>query len=177
MNAMHIRKHCLCPPEAGSRNRLHFAGDGPRRAAVVAVTNGRLDFCTWERIFQGQAEWLPRGILTAGGGSACWSGLSRSRGAQSYLGSHGAWHTMPQSPIHGAAWLLVNLLPWIPKRSTLDSARPSFARQSPRLWIVWLLCAIRILIRWAAVRISHDKNSIHLRRYPWRDRWSARLLW
>ena len=44
------------------------ARDGPRRAAVVAVTNGRLDgstelaevFGTWERIFQGQAEWLAR---------------------------------------------------------------------------------------------------------------------
>jgi ABC-type phosphate/phosphonate transport system substrate-binding protein len=40
--------------------------DGPRRAAVVAVTDGRLDgstelaevFGTWERIFQGQAERL-----------------------------------------------------------------------------------------------------------------------
>jgi thiamine phosphate synthase YjbQ (UPF0047 family) len=30
------------------------------REAVVAVTNGRLDFGTWERIFQGQAEWLSR---------------------------------------------------------------------------------------------------------------------
>jgi thiamine phosphate synthase YjbQ (UPF0047 family) len=27
---------------------------------VVAVTNGRLDFGTWERIFQGQAGWLAR---------------------------------------------------------------------------------------------------------------------
>jgi hypothetical protein len=36
------------------------ARDGPRRAAVVAVTNGRLDFGNWERIFQGQAEWLAR---------------------------------------------------------------------------------------------------------------------
>jgi thiamine phosphate synthase YjbQ (UPF0047 family) len=27
---------------------------------VVAVTNGRLDFGNWERIFQGQAEWLAR---------------------------------------------------------------------------------------------------------------------
>jgi thiamine phosphate synthase YjbQ (UPF0047 family) len=47
-------------PEAGSRNRLHFKFHGPRRAAVVAVTNGRLDFDTWERILQGQAEWLAR---------------------------------------------------------------------------------------------------------------------
>ena len=38
------------------------------REVVVAVTNGRLDgfalltrtFGTWERIFQGQAEWLTR---------------------------------------------------------------------------------------------------------------------
>jgi hypothetical protein len=27
---------------------------------VVAVTDGRLDFGTWERIFQGQVEWLTR---------------------------------------------------------------------------------------------------------------------
>jgi len=30
------------------------------REVVVAVTNGRLDFGTWERIFSGQAEWLAR---------------------------------------------------------------------------------------------------------------------
>ena len=30
----------------GSRNRLHVAGHGPRRAVVVAVTNGRLDGST-----------------------------------------------------------------------------------------------------------------------------------
>jgi hypothetical protein len=30
------------------------------REVVVAVTNGRLDFGTWERIFRGQAEWLAR---------------------------------------------------------------------------------------------------------------------
>ena len=28
------------------------------REVVVAVTSGRLDFGTWERIFQRQAEWL-----------------------------------------------------------------------------------------------------------------------
>jgi hypothetical protein len=44
----------------GSSNRLHGADHGPRRAAVVAVANGRLDFGTWERIFQGQADWLAR---------------------------------------------------------------------------------------------------------------------
>jgi thiamine phosphate synthase YjbQ (UPF0047 family) len=27
---------------------------------VVAVTNGRLVFGSWERIFRGQAEWLAR---------------------------------------------------------------------------------------------------------------------
>jgi hypothetical protein len=30
------------------------------RDVVVAVTNGRLDFGTWERIFSGQTEWLAR---------------------------------------------------------------------------------------------------------------------
>jgi secondary thiamine-phosphate synthase enzyme len=30
------------------------------REVVIVVTNGRLDFGTWERIFQGQAEWLAR---------------------------------------------------------------------------------------------------------------------
>ncbi len=30
------------------------------REVVVVVTNGRLDFGTWERIFSGQAEWLAR---------------------------------------------------------------------------------------------------------------------
>jgi thiamine phosphate synthase YjbQ (UPF0047 family) len=32
------------------------ARDGVRRAAVVAVTNGRLDFGTWERIFYGEFD-------------------------------------------------------------------------------------------------------------------------
>jgi len=32
------------------------ARDGPRRAAVVAVTNGRLDFGTWERLFYGEFD-------------------------------------------------------------------------------------------------------------------------
>jgi thiamine phosphate synthase YjbQ (UPF0047 family) len=40
------------------------------REVGVAVTNGRLDFGTWERIFYGE--------LTAGGGSGCWSRLSGS---------------------------------------------------------------------------------------------------
>ena len=31
-------------------------GHGARRAAVVAVTNGRLDFGTWERIFYGEFD-------------------------------------------------------------------------------------------------------------------------
>jgi hypothetical protein len=40
----------------GSRNRLDFAGYRPRRPAVVAVTKGRLDFGTWERIFYGEFD-------------------------------------------------------------------------------------------------------------------------
>ena len=37
------------------------AGDGaPSEALVVAVTNGRLDFGKWERIFSGQTDWLAR---------------------------------------------------------------------------------------------------------------------
>ena len=32
----------------------------PSEAGVVAVTNGRLDFGTWERIFSGQTEELAR---------------------------------------------------------------------------------------------------------------------
>jgi hypothetical protein len=40
----------------GSRNRLHVAGHGPRRTAVVAVTNGRRDFGTWERISYGELD-------------------------------------------------------------------------------------------------------------------------
>jgi hypothetical protein len=67
---LRVRTGCRRAPEAGSTkrlhfgsiNRLHFAGNGARRAAVVAVTNGRLDgfalltrtFGTWERIFYGE---------------------------------------------------------------------------------------------------------------------------
>ena len=50
------REQCRCPPEAGSTDRLHVADHGPRRSAVVAVTNGRLDFGTWERIFYGEFD-------------------------------------------------------------------------------------------------------------------------
>lgn len=32
----------------------------PSEALIVAVTNDRLDFGTWERNFRGQAEWLAR---------------------------------------------------------------------------------------------------------------------
>jgi thiamine phosphate synthase YjbQ (UPF0047 family) len=35
---------------------LRVARDGPRRAAVVAVTNGRLAFGMWERIFYGEFD-------------------------------------------------------------------------------------------------------------------------
>ena len=41
--------------------RIEAADHGPpSEAVVVAVTNGWLDFGTWERIFHGQAEWLAR---------------------------------------------------------------------------------------------------------------------
>jgi thiamine phosphate synthase YjbQ (UPF0047 family) len=36
------------------------ARDGPRRAAVITVTKGRLDFGSWERICYSRAEWLDR---------------------------------------------------------------------------------------------------------------------
>jgi hypothetical protein len=41
-------------PEAGSIHWLHLAGHGPRRAVVVAVTNGRQDLGTWEQIFRAE---------------------------------------------------------------------------------------------------------------------------
>jgi thiamine phosphate synthase YjbQ (UPF0047 family) len=49
-----------CPGRTGpptrtlSGTQLSVARDGARRAAVVAVTDGRLDFGTWERIFYGE---------------------------------------------------------------------------------------------------------------------------
>jgi hypothetical protein len=56
------------------------------REVVVAVTNGRLDFGTWERIFYGEFA------ATAGsGGRGCWSKSSASRRAQSDLARNGLW--------------------------------------------------------------------------------------
>jgi hypothetical protein len=37
------------------------ASDGPRRAAVVAAIEGRLDPGTWKRIYRGLMEWPARG--------------------------------------------------------------------------------------------------------------------
>jgi thiamine phosphate synthase YjbQ (UPF0047 family) len=59
-----MRAQCRRAPEAGSRNRLHFPDHEARRAAVVAVTKGRLDgfalltrtFGTWERISYGEFD-------------------------------------------------------------------------------------------------------------------------
>jgi hypothetical protein len=42
------------------------------REVVVAVTEGRLDFGTWERIL-GVSWMADTGVLMAGGGSGCWS--------------------------------------------------------------------------------------------------------
>ena len=54
------------------------------REVVVAVTNDRLDFGTWERIL-GVSWMADTGVLTAGGGSGCWLRSSVNRCAQSYL--------------------------------------------------------------------------------------------
>ncbi len=44
----------------GNNADAHLKRQIMGREVVVAVTNGRLDFGTWERIFSGQAEWLAR---------------------------------------------------------------------------------------------------------------------
>jgi len=54
------------------------------------VTNGRLDFGTWERIL-GVSWMADTGVLTAGGGSEYWSKSSASRCAQSNLARNGLW--------------------------------------------------------------------------------------
>jgi secondary thiamine-phosphate synthase enzyme len=53
------------------------------REVLVAVTSGRLDFGTWERIL-GVSHLADTGVLTAAGGSGCWSRLSGSRSAQGH---------------------------------------------------------------------------------------------
>jgi secondary thiamine-phosphate synthase enzyme len=59
------------------------------REVVVAVTNGRLDFGTWERILG--VSWMPdTGVLTGGGGNGCWSRLLASRGFRAILTSTAA---------------------------------------------------------------------------------------
>ena len=62
----------------------HLKRHGPPSAAVVvAVTNGRLDFGTWERIFG--VSWIAdTGVLTGDVGSGCWSRSSGSDSTQSY---------------------------------------------------------------------------------------------
>ena len=48
------------------------------REVVVAVTNGRLNHGTWERIFFGPGGMAGLGVSTAVGGSGCWQRLSGS---------------------------------------------------------------------------------------------------
>jgi thiamine phosphate synthase YjbQ (UPF0047 family) len=48
----------LCTSEDNSDAHLKRQVMG--REIVVAVTNGHLDFGTWERIFSGEAGWLAR---------------------------------------------------------------------------------------------------------------------
>jgi hypothetical protein len=48
------------------------------REVVVAVTDGRLDFGTWERIL-GVSHLADTRVLTGGGGSGCWSRSSVNR--------------------------------------------------------------------------------------------------
>ena len=56
---------------------------GPRRAAVVAVTKGRLDFGKWERIFYGEFDGRRRKRVLVKSRSIP-SELSACRGNQSY---------------------------------------------------------------------------------------------
>jgi hypothetical protein len=55
---------------------------------MVAVTNGRLDFGTWERIFAANS--------TGGGGSGCWSRSSGNSGNQGYHERNRLQRTRPQ---------------------------------------------------------------------------------
>jgi secondary thiamine-phosphate synthase enzyme len=58
------------------------------REVVVAVTNGRLDFGTWERIFYGEFA-----ATEGSGGSGCWSRLSGRCDpfARNYANRHRGW--------------------------------------------------------------------------------------
>jgi hypothetical protein len=48
-----------CPERSDRAADAHLKRYGlPSAAVAVAVTNGRLDFGTWERIFSSQVEWL-----------------------------------------------------------------------------------------------------------------------
>jgi thiamine phosphate synthase YjbQ (UPF0047 family) len=46
-----------CPERSDRNADAYLKHQITGREVVVAVTYGRLDFGTWERIFQGQAEW------------------------------------------------------------------------------------------------------------------------
>ena len=60
------------------------------REVVFAVTNGRLDFGTWERILG--VSWVAdTGVSTGAGGSGYWSRSSASRRAQSYHERNRLW--------------------------------------------------------------------------------------
>jgi thiamine phosphate synthase YjbQ (UPF0047 family) len=48
-----------CPERSDRTADAHLKRQVMSRE-VVAVTNGRLVFGSWERIFRGQAEWLAR---------------------------------------------------------------------------------------------------------------------
>ena len=68
------------------------------REVVVAVTNGRLDFGTWERTWGG--SWMAdTRVLTAGAGSGCWLRLSGSS-IQSYLERTRLWRRQLMSIKH-----------------------------------------------------------------------------
>jgi hypothetical protein len=49
-----------CPERSDRNANAHLKRQIMGREVVVAVTNSRLDFGTWERIFSDQAEWLAR---------------------------------------------------------------------------------------------------------------------
>jgi thiamine phosphate synthase YjbQ (UPF0047 family) len=59
-----------CPERSDRNADAHMKRQIMGREAVVAVTNGRLDFGTWERILG--VSWIAdTGVSTAAGGSGC----------------------------------------------------------------------------------------------------------
>ena len=74
------------------------------REVVVAVTNGRLDFGTWERILR--VSWMAdTGVSTAGGGNGYWSRLSASRCAQGYADIYGRARYYRYLYVHPVVWM------------------------------------------------------------------------